>query len=213
MTAMLVEFQLEASNLKLSTFALSAAPESPAAAARAMGEASFSSFYHQTARPLFGYLLRISGQPDIAEEVCQEAYFRFLSAALPPMDCAGQRAYLFRIASNLLRDRWRRVKEEPLPDALAGTASTDSHPERRAAVRQAFGRLRLRERQLLWLAYVEGSSHQEIAECTGLRAASIRTLLFRARRKLARLLSGGRGDNHPSSSSGQTDDSEEERER
>ncbi len=45
-----------------------------------------------------------------------------------------------------------------------------------------------RERQLLWLAYAEGYSHREIAAVTGLAAASIRLLLFRARRKIAGFL-------------------------
>jgi RNA polymerase sigma-70 factor (ECF subfamily) len=45
-----------------------------------------------------------------------------------------------------------------------------------------------RERQLLWLAHAEGYSHREIAQITGLAAASIRLLLFRARRKIARIL-------------------------
>ena len=44
------------------------------------------------------------------------------------------------------------------------------------------------ERQMLWLAYVEGSSHKEIAEIVGTREQSVRTLLFRARRKLTSLL-------------------------
>jgi RNA polymerase sigma-70 factor, ECF subfamily len=48
--------------------------------------------------------------------------------------------------------------------------------------------MRPRERQLLWLAHAEGYSHREIAEITGLSAAGIRLLLFRARRKVARLL-------------------------
>jgi RNA polymerase sigma-70 factor, ECF subfamily len=48
--------------------------------------------------------------------------------------------------------------------------------------------MRPRDRQLLWLAYAEGYSHHEIAEVTGLASASIRLLLFRARRKMARLL-------------------------
>ena len=52
----------------------------------------------------------------------------------------------------------------------------------------ALKRMRPRERQLLWLAYAEGYSHREIAEITGLASASIRLLLFRARRKVARLL-------------------------
>jgi RNA polymerase sigma-70 factor (ECF subfamily) len=48
--------------------------------------------------------------------------------------------------------------------------------------------MRPRDRQLLWLAHAEGYSHREIAEITGLASASVRLLLFRARRKIARLL-------------------------
>jgi RNA polymerase sigma-70 factor (ECF subfamily) len=54
--------------------------------------------------------------------------------------------------------------------------------------------LRPRDRQLLWLAHAENYSHREIAEITGLGVTSIRLLLFRARREMARLLTkdGGR---------------------
>jgi RNA polymerase sigma-70 factor (ECF subfamily) len=45
-----------------------------------------------------------------------------------------------------------------------------------------------RDRQMLWLAYVEGASHREIAKALGLRAASIRSMLFRARQRLAEQL-------------------------
>jgi RNA polymerase sigma-70 factor (ECF subfamily) len=50
--------------------------------------------------------------------------------------------------------------------------------------------LRQRDQQLLWLAYAEGSSHQEIAASMGLRLSSVKTLLFRARQRLAALLPG-----------------------
>jgi RNA polymerase sigma-70 factor (ECF subfamily) len=49
-------------------------------------------------------------------------------------------------------------------------------------------KLSVRERQLVWLAYGQGSSHQEIAGTLGLKTGSIKPLLFRARQKLARLL-------------------------
>ena len=44
------------------------------------------------------------------------------------------------------------------------------------------------QRELLWLAYAQGASHEEIASILGLRAISIRTLLRRARIKLAGIL-------------------------
>ncbi len=55
-------------------------------------------------------------------------------------------------------------------------------------VRAAMRMLKPRERELLWLAYVEGMNHAEIGAATGLRPLSVRMLLFRARRKAAGLL-------------------------
>jgi RNA polymerase sigma-70 factor (ECF subfamily) len=51
-----------------------------------------------------------------------------------------------------------------------------------------FERLKPREQALLWLAYVEGFDHGEIALALQLRENSIRVLLFRARKKFASLL-------------------------
>jgi RNA polymerase sigma-70 factor (ECF subfamily) len=48
--------------------------------------------------------------------------------------------------------------------------------------------LKPRERELLWLAYAEGASHKEIAQVLGVRAGSVRLLLFRARRKVMKVL-------------------------
>ena len=69
-------------------------------------------------------------------------------------------------------------------DAAAGAA-------RRVDLGRAMARLKPRERDLLWLAYAQGSSHQEIAQTLGLKTASIKLLLFRARRRLAALLREG----------------------
>src|SRR5205823_5469750 len=59
---------------------------------------------------------------------------------------------------------------------------------RRLDLSRAMQQLKPRERSLLWLAYAEGSSHQEIAQSLGLKTGSIKPLLFRARRRLADLL-------------------------
>lgn len=154
----------------------------------------FRVFYSRTNRPLWAYLLRVSGRCDVADDLLQESYCRFLAARLPEMDAAESRSYLFRIATNLLHDRWRdkRISE------MVGAAhqSSEEDPETRTDVRRAFERLKPRERQLLWLAHVEGFDHREIARLTGLRVASVRVLLFRARAQLAAAL------RHPSQSGG-----------
>ena len=51
-----------------------------------------------------------------------------------------------------------------------------------------FARLAPRDRALLWLAHVEGRSHAEIGAALGLKAISVRVMLFRARAELARRL-------------------------
>ena len=147
---------------------------------------AFGVFYSRTNRALWAYLLRISGRRDVADDLVQESYCRFLSARLPEMDAAESRSYLFRIATNLLHDRWRRGELSEKVSPVEQSCEED--PETRTDVRRAFEQLKPRERQLLWLAHVEGFDHKEIARLTGLRAASVRVLLFRARRELASAL-------------------------
>jgi DNA-directed RNA polymerase specialized sigma24 family protein len=43
---------------------------------------------------------------------------------------------------------------------------------------------------MLWLAYAHGASHEEIAETLGVKTASIKAMLFRARHTVARMLKG-----------------------
>lgn len=154
-----------------------------------MDEDAFRVFYERTARPLFSYLLRVSGHRHIADDLLQESYCRLFSAKLPVMDEAQIKSYLFRIATNLLRDRWRHGEDIPATEA-SEPSRTSQDPEMQTDMRMAFEQLKSRERQLLWLAYVEGANHQEIARSTGLRAGSVKLLLFRARGKLARILRG-----------------------
>jgi RNA polymerase sigma-70 factor (ECF subfamily) len=160
-----------------------------------MDEDRFRAFYERTARPLWAYLLRVSGNRDAADDLAQESFCRFLAAKLPQMDDAESKSYLYRIATNLLRDRWRLQKRASPLEAPAETGKLNF--EAQAEVRRAFQELKPRERQLLWLAHVEGYSHQEIAAITGLRSGSIRLLLFRARRRLAGVLRKHAGPSRP----------------
>jgi RNA polymerase sigma-70 factor (ECF subfamily) len=53
---------------------------------------------------------------------------------------------------------------------------------------RVFAELKPQERALLWLAHVEGSSHEEIADAIGVKSRSVRVMLFRARKRLAGIL-------------------------
>jgi RNA polymerase sigma-70 factor (ECF subfamily) len=166
-----------------------------AGACAGMDNEAFAGFYERSARPLWAYLARVSSDPALADDLVQEAYIRFLTADTPrSAQIDGEvaaRRYLFRIATNLLRDHWRRPRAssiEEIPERHFEAADRSAEADSRAVLGPVLTQLRPRERQLLWLAYAEGYSHHEIAQITGLASASIRLLLFRARRKAARLL-------------------------
>ena len=165
-----------------------------------MDEDAFRLFYDRTARPVWAYLSRMSGDARLADDLLQEAYYRFLRANVTHQSDAHRRNYLFRIATNLVRDQRRRPRlaesrpadgEDEIDHADPQSADVANGAVRRLDLARSMGRLKPRERDLLWLAYAQGSSHKEIAETLGLKTASIKLLLFRARRRLAGLLRDG----------------------
>src|ERR1700723_3042766 len=88
-----------------------------------MDSDAFAAFYSRSARPLWAYLARVSTDPALADDLMQESFVRFLCASRPELSFAegevAARRYLFRIATNLLRDHWRRpasVSIEVLPE-------------------------------------------------------------------------------------------------
>ncbi|HXD74479.1 MAG TPA: sigma-70 family RNA polymerase sigma factor [Vicinamibacterales bacterium] len=161
-----------------------------------MDEDTFRAFYDRTARQVWAYLARITGDRTLADDLLQESYYRFLRAQQAFSSESHRRNYLFRIATNLANDRYRRnrvanvvaLPAENEPGALSDGRDFAAESERRADLSRAMATLKPRERQMLWLAYAQGSSHEEIAESLGLRKASIKILLFRARRRLAAAL-------------------------
>lgn len=162
------------------------------AAAPALDEAAFAAFYRGTAAGLWRYLRRLGGDAALADDVLQDSYLKFLRQPSRSADERTRTAYLYRIATNLLRDRLRRRQREqswreqffPTPPP----ARRGRNVELEVDVGTVLDTLKPKERALLWLAYVEGYEHREIAEILGLQAASVRVLLFRARKKFSRAL-------------------------
>jgi RNA polymerase sigma-70 factor (ECF subfamily) len=159
-----------------------------------MDEDAFRAFYERTARGVWAYLARITGDRQLADDLLQETYYRFLRAAAMHDSEAHRRNSLYRIATNLARDAQRRSLTHPFFSGREGDmerAAVGDHAaaaERNADFARAMSLLKPREREMLWLAYAEGASHREIAGMLGMRPASIKLLLFRARRRLAALL-------------------------
>lgn len=78
-----------------------------------MDEERFRAFYERTSRPLWAYLSRLTGDSTAADDLTQESYYRLLRVKLPEVNEAQLKSYLFRIATNLVRDEWRQRKTRP----------------------------------------------------------------------------------------------------
>lgn len=164
--------------------------DTPESVSLSMDEASFRAFHQRTVGPLHAYVSRVLGNSTEADDIVQDAYLRLLRAPSKSDDPVRTRAILFRIASNLIVDHWRRRKRESGAAHAGGPEPSASDPDvpLRLDLARTFEKLRPRERAMMWLAYVEGADHREIAAALGLRERSVRVLLHRTRRKLALLL-------------------------
>ena len=151
-------------------------------------EAAFTSFHSDTSRALWAYVYRVTANAADADDIVQESFLRVLRADLETDDEGQWRRYLYRVASNLIVDRWR-VRNRERGEEMAGEPGTSSGRfDTDADVARIFSELNARDRALLWLAYVEGESHEEIASSLGVGRRSMKVLLFRARRRLRELL-------------------------
>ena len=143
--------------------------------------------YHQ---PLVRYLTRRLGDRDWAEEVAQETFLR----ALRQESIVSERAWLFAVATNLVRDDARKqarrrrrldlLREQARADEIVEPEPlTAERMEEAALARRALELLGERDREAL-LMREEGLDYTEIAAALELSVGSVGTTLARARRRL-----------------------------
>ena len=143
--------------------------------------------FREYQQPLVRYLTRRLGDRDWAEEVVQETFLR----ALRQDKVENERAWLFAVATNLVRDEARKdarrrrhlelLREETKDDVVEPIAL--EREEDRAFARKALMMVPERDRAAL-LMKEEGLSYEEIALALQLSVGSIGTTLSRARRRL-----------------------------
>lgn len=140
--------------------------------------------------PLVRYLTRRLGDADWAEEVAQETFVRALRQEV----IMNERAWLFAVATNLVRDEARKdarrrrhlalLAEQERGAAHEPEITTLERAQEAALARRAVDALAERDRLAL-LMREEGLDYHEIAEALGLSVGSVGTTLARARRRLA----------------------------
>lgn len=126
-----------------------------------------------------------------AEDIAQETFVRAFQHAAEFPSGEPPRAWLCTITLNLCRD-WLRRQKPVVPaeenDYRQASGGQDCQVEERAAVKEALMALDPESRLLVVLFHLEGFSHKEISEMTGMPISIIKNRLFRARKKMKEVL-------------------------
>jgi len=147
--------------------------------------ASAESLFAQHRQGVFRYLTRVVGRPDTAQDLTQEVFLRVTRAPLPDADAAGHRAWVFKIARNLVLNHLRDGHRRGQPVELVGAhATAPATQELAVALRQALASLADVDRDVFLLRESAGLSYEEIAAACELTVEAVRGRLRRAREQL-----------------------------
>jgi len=157
-------------------------------------------------RPLYAYALRLTGDPHLAEDLCQDALLKGFRAIGGFSGNAALATWLYRILHNTWLDHVRRAGRETGYEEAGEDAAEEPPVLTREAVARFEERTReegVRERladalaelppamrEVVVLRDVQGHSYEEIAEITANPVGTIKSRLARAREQLRRLLTG-----------------------
>jgi RNA polymerase sigma-70 factor (ECF subfamily) len=154
-----------------------------------MDEAAFEAFYKKVAGGIWSYIYRMTGDASAADDLLQKTFFRFLRSNPQITDEDHLRRYVYKTATNLVLDHFRETKRErSRPSDVMPNETLPDRSDLRRDMSRVFAELKPQERALLWLAHVEGNSHEEIAAAIGVKTKSIKVMLFRARKRLGEML-------------------------
>ncbi|UYQ91391.1 RNA polymerase sigma-70 factor [Chitinophaga horti] len=154
-------------------------------------QASFSALFHAYKHKLYGFLVRITDAPGMAEDIIQDVFLRLWNKRVELTDIDNFGAYLFRMAQNqALNALKRRAREyqyiaslqEPVAPAEAETAL--NMREVQAKLENAVAQLPPKQKQVFTLSRDKGLKHDEIAREMNISPATVNNHMIEALRTL-----------------------------
>ena len=154
---------------------------------------------------VFNVALQMTGNREDAQDLTQEAFIKAYSSLSSFRGDSRFSSWLYRIVSNVCLDFKRRQSRRPSAsltveddegesvqlDIADESQSPEALLERkmtREAVREGLKQLPDEQRQILLLREIQGLSYEEIGEAMGLEEGTVKSRIFRARKKLCAFL-------------------------
>ncbi|MDP2315406.1 MAG: sigma-70 family RNA polymerase sigma factor [Pseudomonadota bacterium] len=150
---------------------------------------AYATLFARYRAPLYGYLLRMTRRPEVADEVFQESFLSVHRARTTWSSGDGTfRSWLYRIATNAVRDGNRRSVRRPEVLGEDHEQSAWEAPSDRIALERALADLPENLRDAFLLGTVHGFDHNEIAAALEITPDNARARVSRARARLRELL-------------------------
>ena len=140
--------------------------------------------------PLIYKFIYIQLQGNVeSQDITQEVFCKYLSSDIKFDNCAKEKAWLFKVASNLCKNYWKTgwhknniLLDTDIPDLNAELEFAYEKKERRAAIIESITALPRRYREVIYLFYYEDMSVAEISSITGRNKSTVQTQLERGRK-------------------------------
>ena len=181
---------------------------------------SFELLVNAYEKNVYNLALRTLGNREDAEDVTQEAFLKAYRSLSSYRGDSKFSVWLYRIVSNLCLDLLRAKKRRPtqslnveneegeedeldIPDEQFSPEHLLDRKLTRESVQRGLASLPDDARQILLLREIQGLSYEEIGEALGLEPGTVKSRIFRARKKLCAFLlaDGNNPDAFTSSSS------------
>ena len=175
--------------------------------------AAFEEIVRAHEATVYHLALRQLGSREDAEDAAQEVFLKAYTGLQSFRGESRLSVWLYRVTNNVCIDFLRRRKEtvslsaqdedgEPLeleiPDARFDPAALAERADLREQVGRALDKLPPDARQILLLRELGGQSYDEIAQTLSLDIGTVKSRIFRARKKLCTLLAGNFSESFPS---------------
>jgi RNA polymerase sigma-70 factor (ECF subfamily) len=164
--------------------------------ARALDRNTLGGIYDDYHQPLYSYIYRRVGEVETARDLTADVFRRFLQATANgngPKE--NLRAWLYRVAHNIVIDFYRRQQHQPSQPLKEELIGDDDDPGQAAEhrlqaeqVRAAMGQLTPEQQQVIALKFLEGLSNEEVADITEKSIGAVKGLQHRALASLRRQL-------------------------
>lgn len=161
---------------------------------------AFNDLVGRWEKPLYRFVYRYLGDPEEARDICQEAFIRAYTGLDRYRGQAKFSSWLYQIALNLCRSRFRRDKSRPtvsieekegqhlrlVLDQGAMPDESAIHSERASEVRAALAQLPEPQRTVIILKEYHGMKFREIADILGTPESTVKSRLYHGLDALAR---------------------------